>query len=676
MMEGVHALAIQNVFVPLIKAVAEGEITCERARQRLSESPAAFTVHDAWLSLQGNSAKGYVTVTDVHSWLREQPHRLPRMLQDDVADVVFPFCNASGELHYEGFLRMVLPRDDSTLRELSISRINGQSIDVRSSHLMSTEASYRLARLLEEEIDIAVHLHQHRRVVVKQGLTPTDAFHFLSQGKPLGYSISLIELQYLLYDRLGELSIPQVAAFFRRACMFSSVSLTYEDVVHLLNPKHARDCLGYARDYLGYASSLSTTALNASRSLSPLTSPLRASSPRAISPRALLRSPLSPRLVGHSLPGDMGPVSPRSLLAPLLASELLGSPLPSLRAIHYPRAYMLDPPAPLLSPRSLSAYRRPLSPITMSPRTSSYARALERPLLTLGPHIQVALEFMERQGQLDHHLENTKALLPKNVPVEAVYGMLDADHKGYVTDRDIWHFAQRCGYNLPLGSMLALIMELQNSRSHDLGYIRGQLSLREVGVLIHTKGTLDHEALDSSTSDQEARSNLYVMRYTEACPGCGFRIQRDADAAGCPNVTCPICRKTFHCTTVMGDRDHNGIIRDISDTDHLFYTALSTDEQAIVCRIIEASAMAADEMEGLRKQLSLAHSPYFANVFNAISGGKNFFTFVDLRRALFEYKYWSSEHELQLIWHRYAHKADKVTFTAFQKQLEPLMVRS
>jgi len=311
----------------------------------------------------------------------------------------------------------------------------------------------------------------------------------------------------------------------------------------------------------------------------------------------------------------------------------------------------------------------------MSPRTMSYARALERPLLTLGPHIQVVLEFMERQGQLDHHLEDTKALLPNNIPVEAVYGMLDTDHKGYVTDRDIWHFAQRFGYNLPFSSVFALIMELQNARSHDPGFIKGQLSLREVGVIIHNKGTLDHEALDSSTSDQEARSNLYVMRYTEPCPGCGFRIQRDADAAGCPNVMCPVCRKTFHCTVVMGDRDHNGVIRDITDTDHLFYTALSSDEQALVYRIIEASAMAADEMETLRKQVSLVHSGYFVDVFNAISGGKNFFTFVDLRRALFEYKYWSSEHELQLIWHRYAHKADQVNFATFKQQLDPIMGR-
>jgi len=665
-------MAVQTVLLPLIRAIAEGEITCERARQCLNESP-AFTLQDAWLSLQGNVAKGHVTLTDIHSWLCGQPHRLPRIVQGDVADFVLPFCNAAGELSYFCFLKMVLPKDDPALLDLSINRSGAQSSNGHSRDLLSSEASYRLIRLFEEEIDIAAHLYHHRQAVVEHGFTPIDAFHFLSQGKPLGYSLGVGELHQLLVNRRRELTVPQVHAFFRRACMFSASNLTFEDIVRLLSPKNAKDYLGYARGLLGHASSLSTAALlNVSHSLPPLSASPRSSSPRATSPRALLSRPISPRLIGHTLPGDMGPVAARSL------GRIDRSPLPSLRisddpreyprAIHYPRAYMLDAPAPLLSPRSMSAYRRPLSPITMSPRTMSYARALERPLL-MGPHIQVPLEFMARQGQLDHHLEDIKALLPNSIPVEAVYGMLDTDHKGYVTDKDIWYFAQRLGYSLLFSSVLALIMELQNGRLHDSCFIKGQLSLREVGMLIRNKGTLDHEALDSSTSDQEARSNLYLMRYSAACPDCGFRIQRDADAVGCPNVMCPVCRKTFQCTVVMGDRDHNGIIREITDTDHLFYTALSTDEQQRVYRIIEASALAADEMEMLRKQLSLERSAYFFDAFTAISGGKNFFTFVDLRRALFEYKNWSSEHELQLIWHRYAHKAEQVDFTAFKKQL-------
>ena len=32
------------------------------------------------------------------------------------------------------------------------------------------------------------------------------------------------------------------------------------------------------------------------------------------------------------------------------------------------------------------------------------------------------------------------------------------------------------------------------------------------------------------------------LRKSEPCPTCGTRAQRDEDAAGCPTVTCPVCR--------------------------------------------------------------------------------------------------------------------------------------
>jgi len=76
---------------------------------------------------------------------------------------------------------------------------------------------------------------------------------------------------------------------------------------------------------------------------------------------------------------------------------------------------------------------------------------------------------MVRRGQLDHHFEDTNAILSNNIPIGAVYGMLATDHKGYVTDKDIWHFAQRLGYSLLFSSVLTLIMELENSPSHDPG---------------------------------------------------------------------------------------------------------------------------------------------------------------------------------------------------------------
>jgi len=345
------------------------------------------------------------------------------------------------------------------------------------------------------------------------------------------------------------------------------------------------------------------------------------------------------------------------------------------RHVYYPRTFELDSLGrDIISPRSLSAYRRPLSPHTMSPRTWDHARALERATLTMD--IRAVLQVIERQGQLDEHVEETKALLPATTPLEAIFGMLDAGKNGYVSDRDLWNFSQRMGH-LPFTSIFGLILEIQNGRTNDSSVIRGQLSLKEVGVLVHPRGTLEHEVMDASASDQEARSTLYVMRFTEPCPGCGIRIQRDADSSGCPSVTCPVCHKVFHCVTLMSDRDiGSNMSHDPTNTDHLFYAPLTTTECDALYRIIEASAAAADEIEGLRKQLLLTHSSHLiTDAFNAISGGRHYFTFVDLRRALFEYKSWSSERVLQLIWHRYAKNGDHVSLESFARQLQPVMGR-
>jgi len=347
----------------------------------------------------------------------------------------------------------------------------------------------------------------------------------------------------------------------------------------------------------------------------------------------------------------------------------------------------------ILSPRSLGSRGagRPLSPRAASPTgyrapaldastgNPNAAPAMQRPSpisLMSGPDLQAVLALVERQGQLDQHIEEIKGCLPAATPIETIFGILDFNRKGYVTDTDLWQFAQKFG-RLPFSSIFTLIREIQNGRHHDTNFAHGQLSLREVGVLMHKKGTQEHQAMDASTTDEEAQSSLYVQRFTEPCPGCGIRIQRDADAAGCPNVTCPVCRKSFQCYTLMGDVDARGQPHPVTDTGHLFNASLPNTVQHDIYRIIEVSAGAADEVEGLRKQLTLTRSEHMlSDTFAAISGGKHCFTFIDLRKVLFEHKFWSSERELQLIWQRYARGADHVTLAGFAAQLQPVMGRA
>merc|ERR1719171_3078007 len=101
--------------------------------------------------------------------------------------------------------------------------------------------------------------------------------------------------------------------------------------------------------------------------------------------------------------------------------------------------------------------------------------------------------------------------------------------------------------------------------------------------------------MNKATSDEEAQSQMYILRHTEPCPGCGARTQRDADAAGCPNVTCPVCGSLFRCFTVKGNADLNDA----------YNMGLGASTQYQLCRLVEATAASAEENEQLRKRLSL-----------------------------------------------------------------------
>lgn len=60
----------------------------------------------------------------------------------------------------------------------------------------------------------------------------------------------------------------------------------------------------------------------------------------------------------------------------------------------------------------------------------------------------------------------------------------------------------------------------------------------------HEKG-LRKKVVDSL--DPKELSERYIMYYTVPCPGCGARVQRDAESGGCPSVKCPCCMTTFRC---------------------------------------------------------------------------------------------------------------------------------
>lgn len=283
---------------------------------------------------------------------------------------------------------------------------------------------------------------------------------------------------------------------------------------------------------------------------------------------------------------------------------------------------------------------------------------------------QAVMAVIARQGELDARIEETKALLPSNTPVEAVFGVLDRYRKGHVADTDLWQFAQEVGSPVPFSGICALIREVQHGVKHK-NVFSGRLSMREVGLMVLPKFSEECDALQRATCDEEVKSMLYILRFSEPCPGCGTRVQRDADAAGCPNVSCPLCRTIFRCFTVVGNTNTFWP----AEADRLIDAGLPSATQLNLFRLIEASAASAEENERQRKRLQLCHVDGLLNMlhhaFSMISTRKSYFTITDLRRALFQYKHWSTERELQLIWDRYAGGSNEVNLAAFTQQLRP-----
>jgi hypothetical protein len=285
--------------------------------------------------------------------------------------------------------------------------------------------------------------------------------------------------------------------------------------------------------------------------------------------------------------------------------------------------------------------------------------------------LRAVLNLMDRQGQLDLHVEETKGPFPAAALLESLFAMLDLERKGYVTDKDLWQFARRF-HSLPFSSMFTLILEVQHGRRcHEPNAASGRLSWRDIGIMLCSKGTAEYEALVEAASDDNARTALYLHHHTEACPGCGLRSQRDSDPTDCPEVVCLACGLMFRCVNL----EANSLQKCV---------AVPTSAQHELFRIIHAITTVTEKVEALRRQLLADWSTKdLAEAFGSISGGKPTFSFTDLRRALFEHRFWSSERELQLLWMRYTHQcrfsasggssdAGGVTLAAFLRQLQPL----
>jgi len=315
---------------------------------------------------------------------------------------------------------------------------------------------------------------------------------------------------------------------------------------------------------------------------------------------------------------------------------------------------------------------------------------------------------MARQGRFDAQAEDAKAIWPPEHFVESVFEVLDRGGKGYVTERDLFLLAQDFDGAATYGSLCALVREAPLRRGYDPKAQPCRLSFRDVAYFVLPAHSHEMEVVCAADSDEEARSVLYLLRNSEPCPRCGIRVQRDADAAGCPSVTCPLCGAVFRCFVVVSDhRRRHGIGGGISGhwwgggsggagldstTGPVMPLPLPRGSRYQLYRLIAALARIAEDLDldrrGLATQSAGCDAAALSDAFGLLAGGQSSFVLADVRWAFGELGIYLSEREFRCLWRRYAPLGGlsclgrgsdlaggdprRVAFPEFVRQLRPL----
>eukprot|EP00927_Polykrikos_kofoidii_P042493 TRINITY_DN36486_c0_g1_i1.p1 TRINITY_DN36486_c0_g1~~TRINITY_DN36486_c0_g1_i1.p1 ORF type:complete len:849 (-),score=101.77 TRINITY_DN36486_c0_g1_i1:164-2710(-) len=281
------------------------------------------------------------------------------------------------------------------------------------------------------------------------------------------------------------------------------------------------------------------------------------------------------------------------------------------------------------------------------------------------------LRVMASQAETDLRTEDAKAVLPPTCTLEAIFAYLDRHRKGYVTDTDLWQLSQDFRSNTSFSSLVMLLNEIQLRHPRSKAYIPGRLSMREIAMLVLPVNSHEFKIVQGAACDDEAKTELYLMRNSEACPTCGIRVQRSGDCAGCPNVRCVACGTSFRCFCVVSDYAPSSTVNADGP--------LSLTLRYQLHQLVDSSARAAEDLERERRRLSATVGfdlTALSDVFSRLTNGNPCMRRTELRLALSDIGLHLSEQELDLLWRRYApHGGFEVSFSEFARQLKPRLER-
>jgi len=98
---------------------------------------------------------GVLSAADVAKWLQRQYYKNTVLTESDVQKVFEQFAE-SGLLRYEAFLKLILPKEDKSVRSLVMCRRTSGHGAVKSIEAgdIGREAGYHFIRLLEQETNL------------------------------------------------------------------------------------------------------------------------------------------------------------------------------------------------------------------------------------------------------------------------------------------------------------------------------------------------------------------------------------------------------------------------------------------------------------------------------------------------------------------------------------------
>lgn len=630
--------------VALLKVLADGEVVAERRRVEICNLP-DFAPREAFEALRPR--RGFLRAREIYDFLYTRDStdvaRKSGITMEDVEAALRLNATKLCEVQYKGFMQLVLPRADPRLHDMVMARgeIGTRSVDEIAksngaldfmvtnhglqelyawpltreiSSSISEKVVTSLGRLLVHEVLLAREVRALRDAM---GTTATDVFRGLlgeesdDPEADLEKSLTIRDLCRAL-DKDESLTSVQVDALFRRLDASGSGLVTVSEVGRILEDlsvKSIRPRIPKTdEDWMD-----------------------RRPPPRAPASPCPFGIPLDPQLAEH-LASYSKPEKGKDLWAPW-------------------------------SDESVAADRQWAAASAQTKKVMTHVVRPKELGTKCSPGVLVVLNTMATQARLYAQVEYMKQNLPPQAMLETCFATIDRSKCGFIDDTDMWQILHENGFGLSVGSLCSLVREVKHVRPPDPQARQSSLSLREFGEVILPRTSKEYAALRITKNDEEAWSLLYILRHTQPCPECGARIQRDSDAGACLSVKCPFCNAVFRCFKIV-EEDFKVPQAEMAISGLDVDDGSGNNQKAFLAllRLLEASALAAEKHEDLRRNLIVGAwesvEELLEAAFNAVRGGHSGkgggFAWESLKDVMEEHGIHTTDQELNCLWHRYA----------------------